>query len=134
MASGLDRAEANRLIGALLKGTAYTVPTAPLKLRLSTTNPTSTTTGTEPPNADGSSYAPVEITNKLGAASNGLVSNDQAITFTNMPSTTTTAVEVWDGAPTTPRRLCFGELTQSKATSTGDSLTFAGAALTFTLT
>ena len=131
----LDRAEATRLLNAMLDKATYTAPStgSGLMLRLTTANGDATSPGTEVANAGGSAYAPQNIKTSLPTAANGTAANNAASTFTNMPSVTSVGVEVWDTAAT-PRRQCYAALGASKATSTGDSLTFAASALTFTLT
>lgn len=135
--AALDQAEANRLLNAMFKATAYTLPTTPLKLKLMTsaTTPTATVTGTEPTNSGGSAYAPQDLSAGLASAtvSAGSLSNSAAVTFTNMPNATIAHIEVWDNAGS-PRRICYAPLAASKTTSTGDSLTFATGALTFAMT
>jgi hypothetical protein len=49
-----------------------------------------------------------------------------------MPAATIVAVEVWDSAGT-PVRLWQGSMT-SKTTNSGDTLSFASGAITFSLT
>ena len=131
----LDQAEATRLLNAMLDEATYTAPStgSGLMLRLLSAMGTATSAGTELANAGGSAYAPQNIKTALPVAANGTVANNAAITYTNMPAVTTVGVEVWDTAAT-PRRQCYAALAASKTTSTGDSLTFATSALTFTLT
>jgi len=128
MANNLVTAEADRLTNAMLNGTAYTLPTTPMKLALATTASTAAAAGTE---VTGGSYARQTIAFTTSAGSG--VSNSGAVTYTNMPATTVTHVDIYDSNGT-PRRALFGALTASKTTASGDTLSFAVSAVSFVLT
>jgi len=133
----LHRAEAVALLAALTRTAAsYTVPVAPLMLRLmSAMGADNATAGTEVANAGGSAYTPQSLASAWTTTTSAATPNTTsvaAVTFTNMPAITTVGVEVWDSAGS-PRRTQFGTLTTSKTTALGDSLAFAAAALVSTL-
>lgn len=127
-----DVVEANRLVASAYAKTApVAAPVAPIMLRLITSaQPGSTSTpGTQVVNAGGSAYAPQSVSGATPAApSNGVLTSDQPMTFTNMPDTTgvggVKGVETWDSAGT-PRRIQLGPLAATRVTALGDSLTLA---------
>lgn len=127
MANNVVVAEANRLLDASLAVATYTAPTSPMKLALATTTGTNSAAGTE---VSGGSYARQTIT--FGSASSGSSSNTNVITYTAMPAATVTGVDIYDSNGT-PRRAWAGALTASKTVASGDSLSFAAAAVTITL-
>lgn len=128
----LDQAEATRLLDAMLGKATYSAPTTPMMSRLMSANGTASSNGTEVSNSGGSAYAAQNITTATPAGStNGTITNNTAITFTNMPAVTTVGVEVWSSG--TPRRAMYGSLTASKLTALGDSLTFAAGSLSLTV-
>lgn len=128
MANNVVLQEASRLLDASLGTAAYTAPTGPMRLALETATGTNSAAGTE---VTGGSYARQTIT--FAAASNGVASNSNAITFTAMPAATVTGVEIYDSAGT-PRRHWVGALTASKTVAAGDSLSFAASSVSITLT
>lgn len=124
----LDQAEANRLLEASLGKATYTAPTTPMMVRLMSTNGTASANGTEVANAGGSAYAAQNITAATPTGgTNGSISNNTAVTCTNMPAITTVGIEIWSSG--TPRRHMWGALTTAKTTALGDSLTFSAASL-----
>lgn len=128
MASGIATAEIDRFINASLNATAYTLPTTPMKLSLHTTTSSDASAGTE---VTGGSYARQTIA--FGTSAGSGVANTGAVTFTNMPATTTTNVNIYDSNGT-PRRGWWGDLTASKTTASGDTLSFAIGAVTVNMT
>ena len=120
MANNLVTAEADRLTNAMLNGTAYTLPTTPMKLSLATTASSASAAGTE---VVGGSYARQTIA--FGTSAGTGVANTGVVSFTNMPAATTTHVNVYDDNGT-PRRALWGQLTAPKTTASGDTLSFAG--------
>lgn len=106
--------------------TAFTEPTSPLKLRLMTANGSATAAGTE---VTGGSYASQTIT--MGAASAGVASNSNAITYAAMPACTVVGVEIWDTAGT-PLRLWWGAVTTSQTYAAGNNATVAIGAVSTT--
>lgn len=127
MANNIVVAEANRLLDASLGVATFTAPTGAIKLSLSTSTGTNSTAGTE---VTGGSYARQTIT--WNAASSGVSTNSNAITFTAMPAATVTGVDIYDSNGT-PRRCWVGALTASKTVASGDSLSFAVASVSITL-
>lgn len=123
----LTTAEANRLLDASFGTATYTAPTTPMKLALATTASSASAAGTE---VTGGSYARQNIA--FGSATSGANSSSAAITFTNMPACTVTHVDIYDSNGT-PRRCWWGALTASKTLASGDSLSFAAAAITAAL-
>lgn len=129
-----DIAEANRLIGAAYGKVAYVATTNPVVLRLMTTLGTASANGTEVVNAGGSAYAPQSVTAATPAApTNGVLTSNAAMTFTNMPDTNgvggVKGGETWDSG-STPRRIQTGALAATKVTALGDSLTIAAGQFT----
>ena len=123
-------AEAARLCDASFGKAAYTAPTTPMMLALMTANGSQSAAGTE---ATGGSYARKNLTTATPANStNGVLTSNAQIDFTNMPASTITGIEVYDSAGS-PRRAWFGPLTANKTLSAGDTLSFASGALVFTL-
>lgn len=126
MATAFDQAEASRLLRASMGIASYTAPTTPMMLRLMSANGSASSNGTQ---VTGGSYAAQNLTTALGTEANGSVTNTGVVTFTGMPATTTTGVEVWDSNGT-PRRAMWGALSASKTTGAGDSLSFAASSVT----
>jgi hypothetical protein len=127
MANNLVTAEADRLTNASLNGTAYTLPTTPMKLALATTASSASAAGTE---VTGGSYARQTIA--FGTSAGTGVANTGAVTYLNMPAATTSHLDIYDSNGT-PRRAWWGALTASKTTAAGDSLSFAIGAITIVL-
>jgi hypothetical protein len=133
--ANIDQAEANRMLAASLLGTAFTLPTTPMKVALTTTSPTSSSNGTE---VAGGSYARQNVTFSTpangsgGTAGLGTTANTGAVSFTNMPAATTTSLNIFD-SNATPRRAWYGDLTSAKTTALGDTLSFAIGAIAVSL-
>lgn len=123
----LVQVEANALLAASVAGSAYTVPTAPIKCRLTTANGSATSAGTE---VTGGSYASQTAT--FAAASAGAIATNAALTYTSMPAVTVVGVELWDSAGT-PVRRWYGALSASKTTNAGDTFSIASGSLTASL-
>jgi len=86
-----------------------------------------TAAGTE---VTGGSYARQSVT--FSAASAGSTSNSAAVSFTSMPAVTVTGIDIW-GSEATPVRRWFGNLSASRTTASGDTLSFAAGAITASL-
>src|SRR5690606_1282100 len=102
---------------------------------LSTTAPTQAGGNFKEPSGNG--YARVAVTNNSTnwpAASNGAKSNANAITFPQATGSwgTVTHFGIFDAA-TSGNLLAWGELSQSKAISAGDTPYFAAGSLTLNL-
>lgn len=128
--SNIVQVESNHMVDAALGTTVYANPTTPVKIALVTAAGSNTAAGTEVANAGGSTYSRQTVT--FGAASAGSASNSAIINFTNMPAATVVGIEVWDSAGTPVRRF-FGNLTASKTTALGDTLSFAAGSITVAL-
>lgn len=126
--AALTTAEADRLTNASLNGTAYTLPTTPMKLALATTASSASAAGTE---VTGGSYARQTIATTTSAGSGS--SNSGVVTFTVMPACTVTHGDIYDSNGT-PRRAWWGALTASKVLGSGDSISFAVSAISAVLT
>jgi hypothetical protein len=133
--ANIDQAEANRMLAASLTFTTFALGTSPMKVALTTTSPTSSTNGTE---VSGGSYARTSVTFSApangsgGTAGLGTTANTNAVSFTNMPAATTTSLNIFD-SNATPRRAWYGDLTASKTTALGDTLSFAIGAIAVSL-
>jgi len=131
--AALVQAHANNIIDASL-GTATIVATVtPMKCRLMTAIGTATAAGTEL--TTGGSYVAATGLSPatMAAASAGSAVTSVALTQTNMPAATITAVELWDSAGT-PLRKWFGALSSNKTCNLGDTFTIASGSLTAGLT
>lgn len=126
MAGGLTNGESDRLVNASMGVAAYTAPTGPMKLALASTASSASAAGTE---VTGGSYARQTFTPTTASGGTG-VSNSVAITYTNMPTITTVAGDIYDSNGT-PRRAAWGPLTASKSTNLGDTLSFPIGTVTF---
>jgi hypothetical protein len=127
MANNIVIAEANRLLDASLGTTTYVPPTGPMKLALETSTGSNASPGVE---VVGGSYARQTIT--FSAASGGTAASSNSIVFTAMPAATVAGAEVYDSNGT-PRRGWVGALGAGKTVASGDSLSFAVAAVTIQL-
>ena len=123
----LTTAEANRLLDASFGTATYTAPTTPMKLALVTVTGSASAAGTE---VTGGSYA--RQTLAMTSASAGSTPNTSLITFSAMPASTVTGVDVFDSNGT-PRRCWWGNLTASKVLGSGDSISFSASAIAATL-
>lgn len=130
--ANIDSTEALNQVRASLGLVAYTATTAPIRGRLMTANGTAAAAGTEVVNAGGSTYASQDVGAALPASPSSLpVLNTAPVTWTNLPATTVTGLELWD-SNATPKRKWFGALAASKTVALGDSLTIAAGALSIT--
>lgn len=120
-----DSAEARRLLDASFGVAAYVVTVAAPKLRLATTAPTDTAVGTE---VVGGSYVAQNAPFASSGAAGRSNANNSLVSFTNMPTTTVTHVDIFDQANTT--RKTYGQLTTARSTTLGDTLSFAIASIT----
>jgi hypothetical protein len=123
-------AEANAVLDSSVGGTAYTLATTPIKMRLIVTGGTAssaTVAGTE---ASGGSYSSQTIT--FAAASAGSKASNAVVTYAGMPICTVHSIELWDSA-STPIRRWWGNLNADKTLGSGDTLSFASGAVTIAL-
>lgn len=112
--AGLVDTEASRLLTSSLVGGTKTIA-------VTSTAPTSTAAGTEFGTRQGVTFGTV-----AGVAGVQTTNNTGAVTFTNMTANTWVGINVYEGAS---ERRWFGALSQSKTTQSGDSLSFATAAV-----
>jgi hypothetical protein len=126
-----ENATANKILDLTTKGTAFTTPTTPIRMRLMSANGTATAAGTE---VTGGSYTPQTIGTAMGTSASGSITNSAgALTYTGLPAGNVAGVEVWDSAGT-PLRFWFQALSGgTKTLGAGDTLTFATSSITFTL-
>ena len=117
--ANIVQVEQQNLVNGWLGIAAYTAATTPMKLALTTTSPTSTAAGTE---VTGGSYGRQTITFGAPTAATPSTATATAVSFTSMPAAVVTSVNVYDNAGT-PIRRAFGDLTASKTTAAGDTLT-----------
>lgn len=137
MASGTSTYWANKLLDLVLGATAFSAP-ATSYLALATTASSASGLGTE---ATGGSYARASNTNNTTtwpAASGGVKSNNVAFTFTTATATWSsgsnmTSAGIMD-ALTAGNLLYYGDLTVAKPVMSGDTASFAIAAITITVT
>ena len=108
--------------------------TFPIRIRLMTAAGSATAAGTEL-TSGGSYVAGTGITTgaNWAAASGGSQATNAVLSQTNMPAATIPAIELWDSNGT-PKRIEFGNLTASKTTASGDTLSFASGAITSAIT
>lgn len=132
----------NKLIDWLLRGQSYTPP-ATVYISLHTSACSDTSTGTE---VSGGSYARVAVTSSLAnwagtqaaastsasSGTGGTTSNNAAISFPTPSASwgTVTHFGIFD-ASTSGNMLVCQALTASKTINSGDTVSFAAAALTF---
>lgn len=126
--AALTTAEADRLTNASANGTAYPLPTTPMKLALATAASSASAAGTE---VTGGSYARQTIAFTTSAGTG--VSNSGVVTFAGMPACTVTHIDIYDSNGS-PRRAYWGPLTASKVLGAGDSLNFAVSSVSFVMT
>lgn len=126
----LVQSVAAALANASMGGTAFSAPSTPMKVALTTSVGSVTAAGTE---VSGGSYArqSLSISTQVGAAPG---SNSAPLTYTNMPalgSPGVQGVDVYDSAGT---RHWTGALAVAKTTNAGDGFTIATGALTYLIT
>ena len=129
--AALVQAHANNILDASLGTTTFVATTTPLKCRLMTAIGSGTAAGTELTTGGsytaGTGLSPAT----MASASAESAASSAALTQTNMPAATITAIELWDS---TPLRKWFGALTVNKTTNSGDTFTIASGSLTAGLT
>ncbi|MCW2904217.1 MAG: hypothetical protein JWO67_6482 [Streptosporangiaceae bacterium] len=120
--------EATAILQSSVAGTAYSAPSTPIKLAL-ITNTTASTAGTAGSEVSGGSYSRQTIA--WAAAAAGSIASSGTISFTVMPACTVAGIELWDSAGATRR--WFGLLTAAKTLGAGDTISFAPASITISL-
>jgi hypothetical protein len=125
----LDRTQANSILGYLHKVSGAAAPrtlTGPMMVRLMSAIGSAAANGTPISGTHGSAGLSSGTWTNVSASQRD---DAAAINFTSMPATTTDSIEIWsnDG---TPLRTEFGAITGgSKTTASGDTLSFAAAAI-----
>jgi hypothetical protein len=128
----LYQARAKQILDAIHSVAALPANTGSVKLRLFTVTSTAAAAGTEV--VAGGGYATGGSAFTMQAAVNGASppvaqSDNNAVSFSNMPrAETITGIDITDSAAT-PVPQAFGGLTASKLVAAGDSLSFAAAAI-----
>jgi len=103
--------------------------TAPMVIRLMTANGTATSTGTELGTGGGyTAVTGISMGTNWAAAASASKATNATISQTNMPAATIVGIEIWDSSGT-KQRIDWGSIT-SKTTASGDTLSFASAAIT----
>lgn len=108
--------------------------TAPIRSRFLTANGTATAAGTELAASGGYTSGTSAPAMPWAAAntSTGSSATNAATTVTNMPGATVVGLDIFDSGGT-PERVEYGALSASKTTVSGDTLSFATAAVTSAL-
>lgn len=127
-----DAARARAALDAAHGLATFTALTTPMHVHLMTANGTATSAGTELSTSGGydSSNTGAPSVTFGSATSPSTSSNSGSVSVTNMPAATIVGIEVKDNGGT---RAELGALTSSKTTQSGDTLSFAAAAITSTL-
>lgn len=125
----LDRTQANSILGYLHKATGTAAPrtiTGPIMVRLMSAIGSASANGTPISGSYGSTGLSAGTWTNVAASQRDDAS---AVNFTSMPAATTDSIELWS-SDATPVRTEFGAITGgSKTTASGDTLSFAAAAI-----
>lgn len=122
----LDTTEANKYLEALVGKTTYTATVAPIKVKLCTAVGSDAAAGTE---VTGGGYtAGGQAVTTWNAASSRQITNNTVVSYTNMPVATVTSVDATDSTGS-PVRKFYGTLSAPRTTASGDTLSFAAAAI-----
>lgn len=116
----------DRILESIFKNTAFTPPSS-LHLALYTSNPTADNTGTE---LTGGSYSRKLIT--FAASSGGTIASNAAVTFSSLSAATITHFGVLS-ASSGGNLLVYGAFASPISVNTGDDLTLASGAVSFSL-
>jgi hypothetical protein len=122
VASGLKTTIAAATLNLWFRATAVTVPTAPIKVELTSTSPSASANGTA---VTGGSYADQTLTIASNTAT-ASISNSSSVAFAGMPATTVVGANIKDSVPT---YLAFGLFATSITTLAGDTISFAAGAI-----
>lgn len=128
----LDQTRANQILEAVHATTALVASTAPMHIRYMTAVGSATANGTELVTSGGYTSGTGAPTATYAAAATGSQATNAIVSTTNMPATTINGIEVWD-SNATPKRQELGNLTAAKTTASGDTLSFASAAISSAL-
>lgn len=122
----LDTTEANRYLEALTGKTTYPATVAPIKIKLCTAVGSDGAAGTE---VTGGGYtAGGQAVTTWNAAASRQITNNTVVSYTNMPVATVTSIDATDSTGS-PVRKFYGNLASSRTTASGDTLSFAAAAI-----
>jgi hypothetical protein len=122
----LDTTEVNAYLEAMVGKTTYPATTAPIKLDLCTAVGSDSAAGTK---VTGGGYAVQTIAGAgWNTAASRQITNNGIVSYTNMPVATVTSVDATDSAGT-PKRKFYGNLSSSRTTASGDTLSFAASAI-----
>jgi hypothetical protein len=136
MANAASNYLENKILDHVLNASAYTQPSARYLALFNgdaATILTNLEAGTLTNEVSTGSYARTAIT--FGSASNGSISNNNTVTFptaTSNYASTVTCVAVMDST-STGNVLFYGQLTQSKTVTTGDTFQVSPSTLTISL-
>lgn len=122
----LDTAEANKYLEALTGRTVYAATVAPIKIKLCTAVGSDAAAGTEV--AGGGYTAGGQGVTTWNAAASRQITNNTIVQYTNMPVATVTSIDATDSTGS-PVRKFYGTLAASRTTASGDTLSFAAAAI-----
>jgi hypothetical protein len=126
--SGLTNARAAAYIDDSFGTSVRTAPTTPMKLSVETVAGTTSAAGTEL----GSTTRPT-ITMRAATGTPPVATNNGAVTVVAGASGTVVAEAIYDSAGT-PVRVWWGPLASSRAVVAGDSLLFADASISASIT
>src|SRR5438270_11030575 len=109
MAGGIDQTLANSLLDALNPNSgagSFPTITGPIKVRLMTANGSDTAAGTEQATSAGYTAGGTSVST-WAAAGSGSKATSAVVSWTNVPSMTTTGMEQWT-SDATPKRTFWG--------------------------
>jgi hypothetical protein len=131
--SAIKQGRGTNFLNAEFGAGSFTARTGAVVLELDTAVGSQAAAGTA---VTGGSYADQTCTFGSATTQTGTysasISNSGTPTFTNMPAVTVTSVELKDSAGT-PVRLAYGNLTASKTTNSGDTVSVAVGAITISI-
>lgn len=132
MAGGIDQTLANSLLDALCPNSgagSFPTITGPIKVRVMTANGSDTAAGTELGTSGGYTAGGAAVST-WSAAGSGSKATSSAVSWTNMPSTTTPGMEEWT-SDATPKRTFWAPWSGGSITiGAGNTFTIASAGLT----
>ncbi len=124
--SVLDTTDCNKLLEAIVGKTTYSATVAPIKIKLCTAVGSDASAGTE---VTGGGYvAGGQSVTTWNAAASRQITNNTVVNYTNMPVATVTSIDATDSTGS-PVRKFYGTLSASRTTASGDTLSFAAAAI-----
>jgi hypothetical protein len=131
--SAIKQGRATNFLNAELGAGSFTARTGAVVLELDTAVGSQAAVGTA---VSGGSYADQTCTFGTATTQTGTysaqIANSGTPTYTNMPAATITSVTLKDSAGT-PVQLAYGNLTSSKTTNAGDTVSVAAGAITVSI-